>query len=430
MSPARKTLLLLGRRGDQVRVLVDARRARIEVKYREIDMTKATKTYPNTKEGRAEAIAWGETYHEERAKMVAEQRTPAKRNPITVGDLWLRYLESPAFTKDLREKSQINYRGRWKKWEAFIKPDFLVDDTTLDDVDRFRIACEKSEIVLNSVRQCLNVVRTVYNWGQSRELVTVNRMALYRWKQPKDVPVLEPGEYSAEEWEAMLRVFEPCRLMDGSYFAAKNWRPWVTMMIMGHQGQRWQAIRHLSPDDIDWETGLVTWRSRWQKQGKDVVQPITWGMYSALIVARFWAERHLVMRPRRRVRITDGPRRGKWIRDPELHDEPIKSPWVLFAEMKKQQPYSYSSFHFQLTKAEREAVIIVDGKEQKGIAHEAYRAGHGLRRMVVGNVLSRTKDLMTAMNYVGDRDLKQSKSYDRRMQDRITAGSASIEEER
>jgi integrase len=427
MSPSRKTLALFGRRGDQVRALVDARRNRVEVKYREIDRTKASKTWPNTKEGRAEAIAWAETYHEERAKMAAEQKTPAKRVPITVGDLWLRYLESPAYTKDLREKSQINYRGRWKKWEAFIKPDALADDTTLHDIDRFRAACETAGIVLNSVRQCLNVVRTVYNWGQSRELVSVNKLALHRWKQPKDVKPIEPGEYSTEEWEAMLKVFQPWRLMDGSYFASKNWRPWVTLMIMGHHGQRWQAIRHLSLDDIDWEAGTVTWIARYQKQGKDVVQPITWGMYAALIVARFWAERHLVMRPRRRVRVTDGPRRGKWIRDPELQDEPIRSPWVLFAEKKKDRPYSYSSFHFQLMKAERDAVLP-DGK--KGIAHEEYRAGHALRRMRVGNVLRATGDLLTAMNTVGDRDIKQAKSYDKRMQDRINVGVASIEEER
>src|SRR3954469_22924751 len=108
MSPSRKTLALFARRGDQVRALVDARRNRVEVKYREIDRSKASKTWPNTKEGRAEAIAWAETYHEERAKMAAEQKAPAKRPSITVGDLWLRYLESPAYTKDLREKSQIN----------------------------------------------------------------------------------------------------------------------------------------------------------------------------------------------------------------------------------------------------------------------------------------------------------------------------------
>jgi len=137
-----------------------------------------------------------------------------------------------------------------------------------------------------------------------------------------------------------------------------------------------------------------------------------------------------VMRPRRRVRVTDGPRRGKWIRDPELHDEKIESPWVLFGERKKMQAYSYSSWHYQFTKAESEAVLVVDGVERKGIPHEAFRAGHGGRRMVMGNVLDATGDLMTAMNYIGDTDLKQAKSYDRRRQERIEKASASIEEGR
>jgi integrase len=284
--------------------------------------------------------------------------------------------------------------------------------------------------VINSVRQILNVVRTIYNWGQSRKLITNNEMAVFKWKTPKDAKVLEPGEYSTEEWEAMMRTFRPLTLMDGTLHAAKNWRAWVMMMLIGHHGQRANAVGHLQWSDIDFETGLITWRAEFQKQGKDVVQPITHGLIAALIVARFWADRHLVMRPRRRVRVTDGPRRGQWIRDPELRDEKIDSPWVLFAERDKMKPYSYSSWHYQFTKAEREAVIIVDGKEQKGIAHEAFRAGHGGRRMVMGNVLEATGDLMTAMNYLGDSDLKQAKSYDRRRQDRIGKASETIEEGR
>lgn len=430
MSPKRKLLALFGRRGDQVRVKLDKRRGRVEVYYRDLDRVEHRKVFADSSEGKSEAIAWAETFHTERARIENERKSPEKRQPITLRELWDRFVASPAYMKDIRRATQINYRDRWKKWEAFMKPEAIVNDTSLDDVDRFRNACEAAGIVINSVRQILNVVRTIYNWGQSRKLVTTNEMAVFVWKSPKDAAVTEPGEYSTEEWEAMMRTFRPLALMDGSLHAAKNWRPWVTMMLIQHHGQRANAVLHLQWTDIDFETGLITWRAAYQKQGKDVLQPITHGLVSALIVARFWADRHLVMRPRRRVRVTDGPRRGKWIRDPELHDEKIESPWVLFGERKKMQAYSYSSWHYQFTKAESEAVLVVDGVERIGIPHEPFRAGHGGRRMVMGNVLDATGDLMTAMNYIGDTDLKQAKSYDRRRQERIEKASASIEEGR
>jgi integrase len=428
VSPRRKTLARFGRRGDQVRVCVDARRDRVEVYYKDLDGVEHRRIHANTKEGKAEAIAWAETYLTERTRIANERQAPEKREPITVRELWERYLESPAFTKDLREATQINYRGRWKKWEAFMKPDAIVDTTTLHDVDRFRAACESAGIVLNSVRGILNVVRTVYNWGQSRKLISTNDLALYRWKQPKDAPTLEPGEYTTEEYEALLRTFEPARLMDGSLFASRNWRPWVALMILGHHGMRFRAIRHLRWTDIDWDAGVVVWPGEFQKQGKDVVQPISSALQSALIVARYWADKHLVMRKRRRVRVTDGPRRGKWMRDPDLVDEVIDSPWILFAMTKKMEPYSYSSFQYTLVNAEKSAVLA-DGKV--GIDHEKWRAAHGFRRMVVGNLLEATGDPMVAMNFVGDTDVaKQLKSYDKRMEKRIKTGSASIEEGR
>jgi integrase len=426
VSPRRKTLARFGRRGDQVRVCVDSRRDRVEVYYKDLDGVPHKRIHANTKEGRAEATTWAETYLTERTKIAAERLAPEKREPLTIRELWEKYLASPAF-QDLRDATKVNYPDRWKKWEAFMKPEAIPDQTTLHDIDRFRAAALATGLALNTVRGIIQVVRIVYNWGQSRKLTTNNDLALFRWKQPKDVKSLEPGEFTRIEYEALLRTFDPTTLMDGSLHAAKNWRPWVTLMIMGHHGQRWRSVRHLRESDLNWETGLITWPGKYQKQGKDVIQPITHALYSALLVARYWQDRHLVLRPTGRVR----GEAGKYVRDPELRDTPIDSPWILFAERKKTEPYSYSSFQYQLVKAEREAVVP-DGKggTKKGIAHEDYRGGHAFRRMTMGDILEATGDLMTAMNYLGDSDLKQSKSYDRRKQERIAKASATIEEGR
>jgi hypothetical protein len=166
VSPARKTLALFGRRGDQVRALVDARRNRVEVKYREIDRTKASKTFPTRRKAapRRSRGPRRTTRSARRWRPSRRRRRSAIRSPSEIsGSATSRV---PAYTKDLREKSQINYRGRWKKWEAFIKPDYLVDDTTLHDVDRFRVCVRDSPASCSTAcGNAMNVVRTVYNWG-------------------------------------------------------------------------------------------------------------------------------------------------------------------------------------------------------------------------------------------------------------------------
>lgn len=405
MSPQRKTLASYGKHGDRVRVLVDKKRDRVEVKYRDPDGIPRKKVFASNPEGRAEAIAWGQSYHSERARILEERKSPARRAPITHRELWAAYTASPAFTEDLREKSRINYVGRWKKWEAFITPDALVDNTTLHDVDRFRTACDQAGIVINSVRGILNIVRTVYNWGQSRDLVITNKLALYRWKSPKDAVVLEPGEFTTPQYEGMLRTLDPMK--------RKEWRAWVCLMLLGHTGQRWNAVSHLQVTDFDFAADEIIWNPQYQKQGKALRRPISWAVYSAYLVAMHWREIELTERVGARIR----GKRG-FEHDASVKDLRIETPWLLFATGDKTKSYTYQAFHHHLLKAEKAV----------GIVHEKYRAGHGLRRMVVGNIGEETGDRMLGLEYVGDKDPKMLKSYDKREGERMRRAAASMED--
>jgi integrase len=391
----RRVLARYGRRGDQVKVLVDSKRDRAEVHYKDEEGIPRIRTYPNDKDGRAEALAFGEAYLDERKQMAAEKLAPRASAPLTLRALWDAYML--AEFQNLRPKTRIAYRERWTRWERFMMRDALADDTTLDDVDLFRTDALKGGIALNQVRQVLNVARLVYAWGMVRKKIKTNELALHRWKQPKDAPVLEPEEYSVAELERMLRVFDPTK--------HNQWRPWVAFMLLMGSGQRANAILHLRWEDIEWSKGEIVWRAAFQKQGKELRRALTDTIYSALIVADLWR------------------RRAGFVRDLDTElTEPVDTPWVLFALNEKSEPMSYSSLYAQLRRAEDHATPPVP--------HRPYRAFHGGRRTVVGEIIDATGDRMLGLEYVGDNDVKMLRSYDKRAQERVDRAAKVLEERR
>lgn len=399
---ARKTLLSLGSKGDpdRVRVLEDATRARVVVQFRDSRSLPRKKFFPADRQGKKDAVEWARAFYEER-----RARTYTKVE-TTHAELWKAYSESPAFAEALREKTQIAYEQRFKRWMNYRGAHTKVDDTTLLHVDRFYTEAKKLGTALNQIRQVINVARVVYNWGQGRKLVRNNELALYRWKTPKDAPKIEPAEYSTAEYELLLPQFDPRR--------GDQWRAWVALMLLGHHGMRINAVRNLRWQDVDYERGLIVWPAKYQKQGVDVAQPITWATHSALLVARMWADKELQQRAAAQVRGAD----GKWAHDASQDLPPIETPFVLFAQRKPTTAYSYSSFHYSLKRAEDAA----------GVKHQPYRAAHGFRKMVVGNVIEATGDRMLGLEYVGDTDVKMLKHYDKRTDERIARASAAMEE--
>ena len=400
----RKTLAVHGTKGDvdRVRVLLDEARGRVVVQYRDSRGAPRKRFFGTDKRGKKEATEWARAFYDER-----RARTYVKVE-TTHAELWKAYSESPAFVESLRAKTRIAYEQRFKRWMTFRGAHTKVDDTTLLHVDRFYAEAKKAGMALNQIRQVINVARVVYNWGQGRKLVRNNELALYRWKTPKDAPKIEPAEYSSAEYEKLLPVFDPRR--------GDQWRAWVALMLLGHHGMRINAVRNLRWQDIDYEKGVIVWPAKYQKQGADVTQPITWATHSALLVARTWAETELQQHAAAQVRGAD----GRFAHDASQDGPPIETPFVLFAQRKPTEAYSYSSFHYSLQRAERLAKI----------EHKAYRGAHGFRKMVVGNVIEATGDRMLGFEFVGDSDPKMLKHYDKRTDERIARASAALEEDR
>lgn len=399
----RRTLGTYGRRGDRVRVLVDAARDRVEVLYRDSDGVDRKRVFGNDKAGRAEALAWAETFHQERAKRLAQKEAP---KPITMRQLWREYTQSPAW-HDLRAASRPNYADRWRLWLRFIGDDAIAGDVRLLDVDRFIVRMRALPTAsgrpraVNQIRQVLNVVRTVFNWAQSRELLHRNDFALFRWKRPKDARVLEPEEYTAEEYVRLLGAASPQN--------PRTWRIHVALVLAGVHGQRARAVLHLRWADVTDTT--ITWPGEFMKQGEDHEQPLTWDAIAALETARYWTQERSGRAFTRQS-----------ARQRDARAALAASPWVLPGHGDATKPWGYQAAWKSLKALEKIA----------SVAPKAFRAWHGFRKLAAGNVSDATGDARLGMEWVGDRDMKQAKAYLKQRTSRMekAASAAAGEDEK
>lgn len=391
MSPKRRILAFRGRRGDGAKAVEDVRADRVIVYYRDAAGEPRKRKYPRTREGREEAKAFVEGWHEERKRLSQAPQVAS----LATHEVWSRYAE--AELTGLRGATILSYQYHWRRWEAFIGRERLANTVTVEDCARFRAEMRRAGGSLNQARQTLQIVRGVYRWGVAARLVQDAGVLAFRWKRRKDDPKpIEPDEYSAAEFEQLLRAID----RDG----ARQWRAWVFLMLAGHHGQRARAVLHLRWQDVDEAAGVIRWPAEFQKQGVELVQPIMWETVSALRVARAWRATAAGYRVRAHHTGAADPARLN------LAD------WILFAERDKARAMSYTSMHHHLMEAEKRA----------GVQHRAYRGAHGFRRYVVGEIIARTGDRMLGLEYVGDQDAKMLKSYDRRLAERIAGASSAL----
>ena len=368
----RRTLATFGYRERRVRVVVETGGERVLVIWRESG-ARTYRSWQNAKAAKAEALAFAEGLADTLGK-------PRPQQPITLRELWLRFRETEF--PHLRPRTQQLYEQRWATWELFVGMGAVADSLTFATVDRFREEMSRRGTAVNQVKETVKTAKIVLSWGESRDLTTRNRIQKYLFKTHKDEPVNEPAEYTAEERDRLIAQFNP-RL-------AVQWRPWALLMLLGHHGVRERAALHLKWEDIDADSAEVIWRKEFDKLGREWRQPLTWELVSALAWAQWWRERL-----------------------------GYEGPWVFFSRDSRSAStsdgrttagvYRVQSLWAALQKAERGA----------GIAHKPYRATHGIRRLVAGEVLQRTGDPVLAMHYIGDTDLKVMKRYLKRRDDRL-----------
>lgn len=357
----RVTIAEYGAKRKKIRVFTEGELVRVTFRVRG---KLKTQSWPNTAKGKAEAKAY--------AKGVDEARIPTtKPANLTIGGLWEKYI---AANDHLRPKSVKLYTEYYSRWIAMWGDDFLVEDTTLDMVNQFRIALKKQGLMTSTIRQTIRTVKMVYTWGELNELLDRNKIHLYKFKVSRDEKKESPAEYSGDETAKFMAALDPK--------SATQWRAWVALTICGNQGVRQNAALHLKWDDVDEELGVMTWASEWDKMGREWTQPIRAATREALRVAREWRDKNK-----------------------------YTGPWVLPAGSTKNvgDVYTIQSLWAALKGAET----------RSGVTRLKRRGGHGLRRRVAGDVNAATGDPALALLAIGDTDLRQANTYLKKRDERV-----------
>jgi integrase len=354
VSKARKTLRTYGERGRSARVFTERGGLKIRVQWRVGGLLK-TESFPNTPAGKERAKSFAQGVVDS-----LEARTLPAR--VTVAELWGRYAESE-LTNIRKRTFQLN-ADAWRKWELFVGREKVAEDLGVDTMTGFRAALEKQGLAVNTIRRHVGGVKLIYNWGEAHELLARNKMHRYRFKVGKDKRPAKVPEYRGDDFAAILAELP----VTGT---TRHWRAGGILALCGYQGARQNAVRHLRWEDVDLVARTVTWWAQWDKLGKTRVQPLR---APAILALECVAAQHT--------------RLG------------IESPWAFPAPRvrhKSDDPvYSHQALWWELTQAEKRA----------GITHKRGRGAHGLRRMLAGDVLALTKNLKTAGDAIGDKDLR------------------------
>lgn len=365
----RKQIARLGRRGSTVLVVETTNHGApcYAVEYR-LHGARRREFYPRTRTGRKEALAYAD------GVLSSRQSEPARKR-LTLDQLYTAFAaeEYPA----LRPNTQRLYRDNWASFAAFVGTHVIAEDVGLQSCRDLRQELERRALAVNTIAKVFHTMRRVYRWGEEHELLAVAKPLRYRYKVAKENRPTPPAEYRSEEFMALLHALPLDK--------ATTWRAHVVLALCGYQGVRQNAALHLRWEDVDCDGGLLTWRAEWDKVGKEWQQPLRMPTRAVLEAIR-----------------------GR-----------VDGPWVLpkGSAKGKGETYTIQSFWAALRRAERAA----------GVTRLPGRAGHGLRRMVAGNVTEATNNPVLGLHAIGDTDLKQATKYIKHRQDQIKGAFDSLD---
>lgn len=378
MSPE-QTVVTYGIRGKRVRVLTlttatGTRLVRVEWRVNG-KRERESWAFSRTNLVKAKAYARGVS-----DRLVVQQNLP--RRPITLGALVTEYLQ--AHVDEWRMATMRSATYRLTKFLVFAGRDLALHDVQPELIDAFRVALRTAPTKRGKphaafqISQHVKAVKELMRFAKSRKRITENPLADYVMRLKKNEGRRsETFEFTNEEWGKLAAALDPKH--------PNRWRAHCLVVMGGTLGPRQRALLHLRWSDVDLAARTVTWRTEYDKMGKDDrPQPLPRDAVRALRIARVWRQR-----------------------------AGYQGLWVFFAVKHTKRdvaPYTYSALNAQIHRAE----------ERAGVKTIPYRSMHGLRRTAMGNALDATGgNVKAAADWIGDDDLRTASKYAKKREVRL-----------
>lgn len=370
----RQRLATFGSRGQLVRLFVEERDG---VKRHVVQWgpkgARQQESFAGDKKGRAEAEAYFTAFGR-------ELETARRRTPLTNRELWIAYLAAEG--DHIRPRSRILYASAWRTWEQFAGAANIAQETTVLQCAEFRRALEDKGLATATIKATIGQVRTVFNWGERMEVLDKNKWHLFLLKIPKDKRTKPRAEYRADEFLRIWAVLDP--------ESRGQWRAWVAVGLLGIYGNRQNEILNL----------------RWSWVSGDAIE----------IPAEFVKtgdERTLRLFP-----LTQGIlERARAAADREGY----VGDFVLFpgqSQLQRERGNATQTPHYSIQSL---TGAIHRAEARSGVETVRWRAGHGFRRGLVGDLVDETGDVTLALQAIGDRDLSMATHYRVRRHDKVDA---------
>lgn len=371
----RKRLGTLGERGNLVRYFEESKGGvkRYVVQWGPKG-ARQQESWPFTKEGKAEAESFFKAFGDEiKAK-------PAAAAPLSNRQLWDAY--KAAEWEHLRPNTRRLYEDAWRKWEQHAGAESIAEETPITLIHDFRKKLDGLGLATATVQDAIRNVRIVFNWAERMELIARNRWHLFLYKVAKEKRTQPRPEYRGDEFVKIWGALDPT--------LRGQWRPWCLVGLLGIYGNRQNELLNLQ---WAWIAGnLVTIPAAYVKTGDEgtlTLFPLT---RRILDVAREWAEK-----------------------------EGYRGPFVFFPGQSAAQraakganPTTLPHYSIQsLTDA------IHAAEERGGVERKKWRAGHGFRRGLVGDLIDETGDPTLALQAIRDRDPRMLQNYRVRRNDKV-----------
>lgn len=363
MTP-RKRLATFGPRGSLVRMYLEQRAGmkRYVIQWGPKGARQQV-SYPATKDGKIEAEAFF-------ASLGQERKAKEERVPLTNRQLWTAYITAEG--EHLRQRSVRLYSDAWRTWEQFAGAHNVAEATTVQQIHEFRKSLDSKKLATATIYNTIRNVRIVFNWGERSELLEKNRWHLFVFKVAKEKRTKPRAEYRSDEFLRIWGALDPS--------TRGQWRPWVAIGLLGIYGNRQNEILNLQWSWI--QDDVVRIPPEHVKTGEEGTLRLFPQSRHILDVARDWAAR-----------------------------EGYEGGYVLFPGRRhNQEPhYTIQSLTAALHGAEKRA----------GVEQVRWRAGHGFRRGLMGDIVDVTGDVTLALQAIGDRDLSMATHYRVRRNDRV-----------